>query len=68
MRIFDLAREHAVIGSVDAAIGWDQETNLPAAAATYRAAQLSWLSAKAHELATSDTWRRALEEAEAAAD
>jgi len=68
MRIFDLAREHAVIDSAEAVIGWDQETNLPPAAASHRAAQLAWLSAKAHELATSEAWRRALEEAEAAAD
>jgi len=67
MRIFDLAREHALIGSAEAAMGWDQETYMPPAAATYRAAQLSWLSAKAHELATSGTWQRSLEEAEAAA-
>ena len=68
MRIFDLAREHAVIGSAEAVIGWDQETYLPPAAATFRAAQLSWLSAKAHELATSATWQRALEDAEASAE
>ena len=67
VRIFELAREHAVIGSVEALAGWDQETYLPPAAAAYRAGQLAWLSATAHELATSDVWRRALEEAEAAA-
>ncbi|MEI7910502.1 MAG: carboxypeptidase M32 [Verrucomicrobiota bacterium] len=66
MRIFELAREQAVIASVEAVIGWDQETYLPPAAATYRAAQLSWLSAKAHELATSSQWQCALEAAEAA--
>ena len=68
MRIFDLAREHAVIGSAEAVLGWDQETNLPPAAAAQRAAQLSWLSAKAHELATSADWQRALEDAEASVE
>ena len=67
MQIYDLAREHAVIGSAEALIGWDQETYLPPAAGPFRAAQLSWLSAKAHELATSDAWQSALEAAEAAA-
>ena len=67
MTIYDMAREHAVINSAKAVIGWDQETYLPPAAAKYRAAQLAWLSAKAHELATSPAWQNALETAEAAA-
>ncbi|MCX6876541.1 MAG: carboxypeptidase M32 [Verrucomicrobia bacterium] len=67
MTIFEMAREHAVIGSAEAVIGWDQETYLPPAATQFRATQLSWLAARAHELATSDAWRRALEDAEAAA-
>lgn len=67
MQIFALAREYAVIGSSEAVLGWDQETYLPPAAAAHRASQLSWLSAKAHELATSAAWQRALEEAEAGA-
>ncbi len=66
MTIYDLVREHAVIGSAESIIGWDQETNLPPAAAGYRASQLSWLAARAHELATSDAWRQALSDAEAA--
>ena len=56
-----------MIESAEAVIGWDQETYLPAAAGACRAAQLAWLSAKAHDLATSDAWRRALEDAEASA-
>ena len=59
-----MVREHAVIQSSAAVLGWDQETYLPAAAAEHRAAQLSWLSSRAHELATSENWKRALEEAE----
>jgi len=66
MLIFEKAREHALIGSAASVLGWDQETFLPAAAARHRAAQLSWLSARAHEMATSDDWRRALENAETA--
>jgi carboxypeptidase Taq len=66
MSIFDKARELAVIQSSASVIGWDQETYLPPAATEHRAAQLSWLSSRAHELATSDTWKSDLETAEAA--
>ena len=67
MSIFDKAREHAVIRSTADTLGWDQETFLPPAAAAHRAAQLSWLSSRAHELAVSDEWRRDLETAESTA-
>ncbi len=68
MSIFEKAREHALIHSSAAVLGWEQETYLPPAAAGYRAEQLAWLSAKAHELSTSEEWRRDLEAAEAADD
>ena len=64
MSIFERARECAIIQSSAAVIGWDQETYLPPAGAAHRAAQLSWLSARAHEMATSDAWKADLEEAE----
>ncbi len=65
MPIFEKVREHALIQSSAAVLGWDQETFLPDAAAEYRAAQLSWLAARAHELATSDAWKADLQTAEA---
>lgn len=65
MSIFEKTRELAVIHSSGAVIGWDQETYLPAAAAKHRADQLAWLSSRAHELVTSDDWRKDLETAEA---
>jgi carboxypeptidase Taq len=68
MPILEKARELALIHSSASVISWDQETYLPPAATEYRARQLSWLSARAHELATSDEWKRDLEEAEAAND
>lgn len=68
MPIFEKARELAIIQSSAAVVGWDQETYLPPAAAEHRAKQLSWLSAKAHELSTSDSWKESLETAEAAND
>lgn len=64
MSIFEKARELAVIRSTEAVVGWDQETYLPPAAVEHRAAQLSWLSAKAHEMATAPEWQCALETAE----
>lgn len=64
MSILEKARELAVISSAASVIGWDQETYLPPAAAEFRAKQLAWLSARAHELATSDEWKRELEAAE----
>jgi carboxypeptidase Taq len=66
MSIFDMARELAVIDSSASVLGWDQETCLPPAAARHRASQLAWLSARSHELATSDVWKSALESAEQA--
>ncbi len=66
MPIFEKARELAVINSAAAVIGWDQETYLPPAAAKFRADQLAWLSSRAHELATSDAWKKDLEAAESA--
>jgi carboxypeptidase Taq len=68
VKIFERARELRLIQSCASVIGWDQETYLPSGATGHRAAQLSWLAARAHELAVSDAWRRDLEEAEAADD
>jgi carboxypeptidase Taq len=65
MLIFEKARELSIIHSAAAVIGWDQETYLPPAAAAHRAAQLSWMSSHAHGMATSDSWKAALEDAEA---
>ncbi len=68
MTIFDLAREQALVHSIASTLGWDQETYMPPAANRHRSEQLSWLSARAHELATSPAWQRALEQAEQADD
>ncbi len=64
MKIFDQARELALIESSASVLGWDQETYLPPAGREHRAAQLSWLSSRAHELVTSEAWRQDLETAE----
>ncbi len=64
MSIFEKAREVAIIQSSASVIGWDQETYLPPSAEKYRAEQLAWLTSRAHELATSDAWKKDLELAE----
>lgn len=66
MQIFERARELSVIHSAASVLGWDQETCLPPAATGHRARQLAWLSSRAHELATSEDWKRDLDAAEAA--
>jgi carboxypeptidase Taq len=66
MQIFERARELSVVHSAASVLGWDQETYLPPSAAMHRARQLAWLSSRAHELATSQDWKRDLETAEAA--
>ena len=68
MRIFEMAREAAVIRSIASTLGWDQETYMPPAATPHRASQMSWLSSRAHELATSDAWEKAMDEAQSADD
>jgi carboxypeptidase Taq len=66
MQIFERARELAVIHSAASVLGWDQETYLPSASTMHRARQIAWLSSRAHEIATSEDWKRDLEAAEAA--
>jgi carboxypeptidase Taq len=60
----DLLREAAVLASVSATLGWDQETVMPPAAAPLRAEQLSALSALVHERRTSPRMRELLEQCE----
>jgi len=67
-RLFDLARERALLTSAASVLGWDQETYLPPSGVAWRARQLAWLSARAHELATSKKWLDTLEQAELADD
>lgn len=53
MEIFDRVRQISLINSTGSILSWDQETYLPSGSADYRAEQLSYLAAHAHELATS---------------
>ncbi len=64
MTLFDRVREIALVNSTGSILSWDQETYLPSGSADYRSAQLSYLAAHAHKLATSDDFLKALAEAE----
>ena len=64
MKLIEHAREHQIICTSASILGWDQETYMPNKASEFRAEQLSWLSARAHELSTSQAWREAIEAAE----
>ncbi len=59
-----LLREAAVLASVSATLGWDQETMMPPAAAALRADQLAALSALVHERRTSPRLAELLERCE----
>src|SRR5437016_2138576 len=48
-----LAREAALIESVEEALGWDERTYMPLAAGEYRAEQMTFLSGLAHQKQTS---------------
>jgi carboxypeptidase Taq len=59
-----LAREISIISSTGSVLGWDQETYMPEHGLNHRARQLSYLSGRAHVLATGKKFRTALEKAE----
>ena len=65
MNLFDQVRQITLIEKMNAILAWDQETYLPPKSAEYRAKQLSYLAAHAHELSTSTTYLNALAKAEA---
>src|SRR6478609_1670746 len=48
----DLAREAALIESVEEALGWDERTYMPPAAGEYRAEQMTFISDLAHQKRT----------------
>lgn len=64
MNLFDQVRQITLIEKMNAILAWDQETYLPPKSAEYRAKQLSYLAAHAHELSTSTTYLNALAKAE----
>ena len=57
-----LAREGALIESIDAVIGWDERTYMPDAAGEYRAEQRTYLAGLAHQKRTQPRWGELLNE------
>ena len=47
------ARETALLGSIESLLGWDERTQMPAAASDYRAEQMTLLAGLIHERRTS---------------
>jgi carboxypeptidase Taq len=64
MNLFDQVRQITLIEQISSVLSWDQETYLPSNSAEYRAKQLSYLAAHAHELSTSESYLAALAKAE----
>lgn len=62
-QLCNTAREVALLTSTESALSWDQETYMPVKALTFRASQMSWLSGKAHALATGRMMQKLLEKA-----
>lgn len=57
-------REVSLLTSTESVLSWDQETYMPAKALTFRARQMSWLSGKAHALATGRMMQKLLLQAQ----
>jgi len=64
----DKSREISLINSTAGVLGWDMETYMPQGGIQTRSQQLTWLSGKAHELSTCESFQKALEQAENEAD
>ncbi|MDZ4289714.1 MAG: carboxypeptidase M32, partial [Prosthecobacter sp.] len=62
-QLCETVREIALLTSTESALSWDQETYMPPKALAFRANQMSWLSGKAHALATGKFMRKSLEKA-----
>jgi carboxypeptidase Taq len=56
-------REVSLLSSTESALSWDQETYMPAKALAFRANQMSWLSGKAHSIATGRMMQKLLDKA-----
>ena len=65
-QLCETVREIALLTSTESALSWDQETYMPPRALAFRANQMSWLSGKAHALATGEFMRKSLDKARAA--
>ncbi len=65
-QLCDHVREVSLLTSTESILSWDQETYMPAKALAFRARQMSWLSGKAHALATGRMMQKLLHQAQSA--
>lgn len=65
-QLCDHAREVSLLASTESILSWDQETYMPAKALAFRARQMSWLSGKAHAMATGRMMQKLLAQAHSA--
>ncbi|MBS0201568.1 MAG: carboxypeptidase M32 [Planctomycetes bacterium] len=63
-----MLRETAVLGSCSSALGWDEQTYMPAGGAGFRSEQLGMLAGMTHERATSSRIGELLSELESSSD
>jgi len=61
-------REISLMGEIIEALSWDQEVYMAEGSVESRAAQLAWLSGRAHELLTRPDWEDLLGEADTHSD
>lgn len=64
-QLCDHVREVALLASTESILSWDQETFMPAKALPFRARQMSWLSGRAHALATGRMMQKLIHQAQA---
>jgi carboxypeptidase Taq len=70
-QLIDHFRQTALAGSIESLLGWDERTQLPPAAAEYRAEQMTWLSGLLHDRRTDPRvgdWLAELHDSPLAAD
>ncbi len=65
-QLCDHVREVSLLTSTESILSWDQETYMPGKALAFRARQMSWLSGKAHALATGRMMQKLLTQAHSA--
>ncbi len=60
----ELARECAIVESIDALLGWDEQTMLPPMNGQYRAQQMKYVAGLIHNQRTNPKWTQLLDELE----
>lgn len=63
-KLCTIHQELSLLNTIKDTLAWDQETYLPSGSVEYRSKQLSYLSAKSHQLLTSQTYQNSLKATE----